>query len=204
MLMDMAVETGVVLNQKVQAKRGLVQVDDHTPRPAALGIVHPALLGGRVIGVVQAETLGSLQVLGREDDGVLPIPGALFLPLRHIVFGLEAVHAVAPDVQGIHPALGIPRVVDRAQHTLGQDGVAQIAVAEVPGRLDPGLRVCRIEHGKGQTGDIAAELAVGSELDASGVLHRGLDVVFERRKVDRVLDGNGKVSGLDDPNDFRR
>ena len=80
MLMDMAVETRVVLNQEVQAKRGLVQVDDHTPRPAALGIVHPALLGGRVIGVVQAETLGSLQVLGREDDGVLPIPGALFLP----------------------------------------------------------------------------------------------------------------------------
>ena len=71
--------------------------------------------------------------------------------------------------------------------------VALVAVAQVPGRFQPGLRVVRVEHGKRLTRHIILEFALPGH-DSIVVLERCVNKGLSERQVRGLLHGDRKIT----------
>ena len=87
-------------------------------------------------------------------------------------------------------------VVQQPTHGPHLAGITLVTVAQIPHRLETGLRVVGLQDGKGQTGHIVLEDVFGHD-HPFGMLQGGVEESLAGRQIGRFLDGDREIPGFD-------
>ena len=145
-----------------------------------------------VVGL-HGQDLISLTVGRSQHTGVLFGVDAVFLPPREVFCAVGAMHAVEREKGKGLRAFRIAIAIDQAVRRPHLRVVALVAVAQVPGRFQTGLRVVRLKHGKRLAGHIILEVALPDHY-TTVVLKRCINKGLSKRQVRGLLHGNRKVT----------
>ena len=199
---DVARVAEEVLVQKARVECCVLVPHDQLADLAAGRGVRPVRILGAVPGVAVLEAHGVLQVERGQDVEEFFLHDPVLLPA--VGLGAGTVHTLGQHVVILELAVRGAGFFDQAEGVPYLDGVAEVAVTHVPGRLHPGLRVRGVEHGKGQAGYVAVQFAVVPEANLPCVPAGGVDICLADRQIGRLLDVEGELAGLDLVQNLRR
>ena len=190
---NIAKEAGSVLNQHhAPPGRDVGHIDNFTGA-ARLGIIGPLIVRQEIVVGLHGQDLIALAVGRSQHTGVLFGIDALFFPLREVFGAVGAMHAVEREKGKGLRAFRIAIAVDQAIRRPHLCVVALVAVTQVPGRFQTGLRVVRVEHRKRLAGHIVLKFALPDH-DTTVVLERRVNKGLSERQVRGLLHGNRKVT----------
>src|SRR5262245_21835547 len=106
-------------------------------------------------------------------------------------------HAVGESVVKLDLTPLLAGWADDSKHSPRLRGIGCLAISRVPGELETGLRVGRVDSWKRTAGDVADEVSIRAEPDLAAISPRRFDVGSARRQISGRLCANLELSALD-------